>query len=119
MPHCIIEVTENLLQDIDKNKLMKEVAQSIFSLGCFSADDIKVRLYPVEYSFLGLKEQEHSYVTAEIQVIDNKTKEQLNTLADKVQDVLLNYLNEPIAKTSITTQVSFLNKAYYKRFKNF
>ena len=119
MPHCIIEVTENLLQDIDKNKLMKEVAQSLFSTGCFNADDIKVRLYPVKHSFLGIKEQDHSYATADIQVMDNKTKVQLEELTDKVQNVLLNYFNKSIGKISITTQISFLKKDYYKRFKNF
>ncbi len=118
MPHCIIEVTENLIPTLDKNKLMKDIALSVFSLGIFSEDDIKVRLYPIKYSFLGIKEQEHSYVTANIQVTDNKTDEQLDDLVAEIQDVLKSHFKTTIGKTSITSQVSFLNKKYYKRFKN-
>lgn len=118
MPHCIIEATENILIDINVKLLMKNVSNAIFSLGCFSADDIKVRLYPVKYSFLGIKEQDHSYVTAEIQILDNKSDDQLDELSVKVQKVLSDHFNSTSAKISITTQISFLN-SFYKRFKNF
>jgi hypothetical protein len=32
----------------------------------FNPDDIKVRIYEIDNSFMGIKEQEHSYVTAEL-----------------------------------------------------
>ena len=118
MPHCIIESTENLIKSINKKQLMNDLASAVFSLGCFSEDDIKVRLYPIKNSFLGIKEQVHSYVTADVQVMDNKSDEQLNELVTKVQDVLESHFKIEIGKTSITSQVSFLNKKYYKRFKN-
>ena len=118
MPHCIIEATKNILQVIDHSSLMKDVANAIFSLGCFSEDDIKIRLYPIEDSFLGIKKQDHSYITADIQVLDNKTDEQLDELVTKVQEVMEYHVKTTIGKTSITSKVSFLNKKYYKRFKN-
>ena len=118
MPHCIIEATENILIDINVKLLMKDVSKAIFSLGCFSADDIKVRLYPVKYSFLGIKEQDHSYVTAEVQIMDNKTDDQLDDLSDKIQKVLSDHFNSTSGKKSITIQINFINN-FYKRFKNF
>lgn len=118
MPHCIVEITENIFSEKDAKLLMKDIAGAIFSLACFNADDIKVRLYPVKYSFLGIEEQEHSYVTAEVFVMENKSESQLNELAENIQKVLLKRFNNTFGKTSITTQINFLNK-FYKRFKNF
>ena len=119
MPHCIIEITENLIPELNKNKLMKDVANAIFLLDCFKGDDIKVRIYPIQYSFLGIEEQEHSYATANIQIMENKTDDQLHEITNKVQNVLLKHIESSIGKTSITTQVSFLKQDYYKRYKNF
>jgi 5-carboxymethyl-2-hydroxymuconate isomerase len=119
MPHCIVEITENLMPDIQPKVLMKDLAKAVFALGCFNEDDIKLRLYPVSQSFLGINDQEHAYVTAEVKVMDNKTEEQLDELASNVQNVLVKAFPKTIGKTSITTQVSFLDQRIYKRFKNF
>ena len=118
MPHCIIEITENLLSEVDTDKLINNASNAIHSLNCFNADDIKVRIIPVKYSFLGIKKQVHAFAAAEIMIFDNKSQEQLNELSDKVQKVLTDNIHFQKGKLSLTTRISYLNE-YYKRYKNF
>ena len=116
MPHCVIEITEKIIQKLDTSSLMKDSAQAIYSLNCFQANDIKVRLIPIEYSFMGIEEEDHAFVAAEIFIFDNKTKEQVNLLSDTLQAVLEKHCKSFHPKLSITTRISFLNE-HYKRFK--
>ncbi len=96
--------------------LMRDAAKAIHTLGCFNADDIKVRIRPVEFSFLGIHEQPHSFVAAEIQVMNNKSPEQLEQLIESVHQVLLNHFQETIGASSLTTKISFLEPALYRRW---
>ncbi len=115
MPHCKIEITKNLIGDIDFNSLMKDVSNGLNDSKLFNSDDIKVRVYPIEHSFLGISEQDHSYVTAELMILNRRTEEINNMLLDSVQSVLLKYFNKPKYKTSITSRLTLLEPKYYKR----
>jgi 5-carboxymethyl-2-hydroxymuconate isomerase len=118
MPHCKIEISKNIFKEIHLNIIMQDASKAIYSLNCFNADDIKVRIMPVEFSYMGLTDQEHAFVAAEIMIFPNKTAEQLNTLSQNVQSVLEKHFQNSHHKLNITTRISYLNKSY-KRFKNF
>lgn len=118
MPHCIIEISKNIIHLIELKSLMKDTANAVFSLNCFNADDIKVRIIQIENSFMGIEEQDHAFSAAEIFIFDNKTAEQLHAISERVQSVMEEHLKNKHRKMSITTRISFLNK-YYKKFKNF
>lgn len=116
MPHCIIEMTANLIPLNDCGQLMRAAAEAIHRLGCFSANDIKIRIRPVEYSYLGIVDQNHSYAAADVQVLNNKTAEQLRQLADSVQQTLMNHIRRPSGLCSLTTKITLLDADYYCRW---
>lgn len=47
MPHCIIEYSKGLSNDIDINQFMKILNEIIFSSDLFDKDSIKIRSYRV------------------------------------------------------------------------
>lgn len=115
MPHCKIEITQNLVGDVNFNSLMKDISNGLYNSNLFKSDDIKVRVYIIEHSFMGIEEQDHSYVTAELMILNRRTEEINNDLLDLVQNVLLKYFDKPKYKTSITSRLSLLDPKYYKR----
>ncbi len=96
--------------------LMRDTATAIDQLGCFKADDIKIRIRPVEYSFMGIHEQPHSYVATDVQVMNNKTPEQLEQLIESVHQTIQSHFTTTIGSCSITTKISFLEPALYRRW---
>lgn len=53
MPHFVIDCSQNILQQITADELMKVVYETADSTGLFAPNDIKVRLRPFEYYKLG------------------------------------------------------------------
>ena len=119
MPHCIIEVTKNLTKRVNYNMLMNSVANAINTDELFNGDDIKVRIYEIEHSYMGTVDQEFSYVATEIALVDNKTEEQLSNIVNEVQNVLNNFFRKKIGKNSITTRVSFINPKFFGKDVNY
>lgn len=115
MPHCIIEITGNLIPHTDCNKLMCDTANAIFSLGCFSENDIKIRIRPVSHSYMGIRDQAHAYVATDVQVMNNKTPEQLEQLIGSVHSAVQSHFANITGLFSITTKISFLETALYRR----
>ena len=119
MPHCVLEITENIFESSRIETIMKECANALNDVGCFKEDDIKIRARSLEYAFLGVQEQEHSYVAAEVSCIDNKTEEQLKSISDNVMAVLQKNFAQLIGKASITVKVSPANPDTYGKWQNF
>ena len=119
MPHCIIEITKNILPYCDFEKIMKDVSIALNNIGCFETDDIKIRIRPIEISYMGIEIQEHSYVATDIQLLNNKTENQLNYINDSVHNAILSNFEKLIGKSSITTKITLLNVNLYKRTVNY
>ena len=119
MPHCIIEITENLSSGTNLNELMQDVAIAINANNLFIDDDIKVRIYEIKHSFMGTNIQDHSYVTAELILLNNKTDHHFSNILKSVQDVLMKYFKSSVSKNSITSRITFIDPKYYQRYTNY
>ena len=115
MPHCIIEVTKGLLNNISPQDLMEEVSKALNTDKIFVSNDIKLRVREIEHSFMGEVRQTHSYVSAEIMILDNKTDQQKERLLDKVQNVLVEFFQNRTDKQSITCRLTLMQPEYYRR----
>ena len=116
MPHIKLEITENLFQPDHVPDLMLACALALDKVGLFSSDDIKVRCYCVEHSSLGTAGHEHSYVAAEVQVLDNKSAEQLNQIMQNVQAALRSHFTATVGAFSITSRLTLMAPEYYQRW---
>jgi 5-carboxymethyl-2-hydroxymuconate isomerase len=119
MPHCIIEITKGVLTNIDLTQFMIEISQAINTDRIFESDDIKTRVYKIDDSLMGEIKQDHSFVTTEIILLDNKTEIQKQRILDGVQEVLISYFGNIASKFSITSRLTLVNPDYYKKQVNY
>ncbi len=64
---------------------------------------------------MGIEDQQHSYITAELMILNKRSEEINEILLDSVQNVLLKYVYKSNCKTSITSRLTLLDPKYYKR----
>lgn len=83
------------------------------------SNDIKTRIYIIDNSLMGEIEQYHSYVSAEIVLLDNKTEKQNQNILNAVQNVLISYFKESDGKLSVTSRLTHVNSNFYKRYVNY
>lgn len=119
MPDCIIEITKNLVNNISYTRLMKDVAKAINLESIFDVDDIKVRIYEIDSSFMGIIEQDHSCVSAELVFINNKTENQYSLILEFVQKILVKYFSNKSCKSSITSRITLIDPRFYQRTMNY
>ena len=118
MPHIKLEITENLFKPARIPDLMQSCAVALERVGCFRSDDIKTRCFRVDHSSLGTAGKEHSYVAAEVQVLDNKSAEQLNQIMSNVQEALRSHFTATVGVFSITSRLTLMTPEYYQRWSS-
>lgn len=119
MPHCIIEVTNNLLPSIDPQKLMDDVAAALNRTGFFKADEIKVLIRQIDFFRIGFDNRENSYVSADVQTLSDKDENQLSVITASVHETIVSFFGDTLEKKSITTRVTLLDPNLYKRTVNY
>jgi 5-carboxymethyl-2-hydroxymuconate isomerase len=119
MPHCVIEVTNNLIPSIDPQKIMDDVVAALDKTGFFRADDIKVRIRPIEFFRMGFDNRENSYVAADVQLLNDKDDSQLSVITSLVHDAILPHFSGTVGKSSITTRVTLMDPNLYKQTVNY
>ena len=119
MPHCILEITKDLVGKTDTSQLMIEVSKAINTDRIFEGDDIKIRIYEINESLMGLSIQDPSYIAAEVIILDNKTEIQKQNILNAVQSVLISNFEEPDNKFSITSRLSLVYPGNYRRHVNY
>ena len=119
MPHCVIEVTSNLLPKIDPDRLMDDVVAALDRTGFFKADDIKVRIRPIEFFRMGFDNSENSYVAADVQLLNDKDEAQLAAVTSAVHEAILSHFSGTVGKNSITTRITLMDPGLYKQTVNY
>ena len=119
MPHCVIEVTSNLLPKINPEKLMDDVVAALDRTGFFKADDIKVRIRPIEFFRMGFDNSENSYVAADVQLLNDKDEAQLAAVTSAVHEAILSHFSGAVGKNSITTRITLMDPGLYKQAVNY
>jgi len=115
MPHCVIEISRGMMNELDLDALMQSCAVALHDVGCFEANDIKVRVREIAHSFIGIESQFHSMMAAEVQVLDNKTPEQLKQISQNLQKALETAAPQLPGLQSITTRITLMNPDWYSK----
>ena len=111
MPHCIIEYSKGLSNDIDINQFMKILNDIIFSSNLFDKDSIKIRSMEYENYFLQIKYQHFMHIS--LRILDGRTNKQKEDLAQKIQTGLSNEISE--LDISFTIEVCDIDRRSYQK----
>lgn len=117
MPHCIFEYSANIADVPNWPQIILKVHDKLISTGLFVAEDIKSRVLRHESFVIGNGEQNQSFITLTIQILDGRSDEMKCELARMASEILIGAFPKSLAgqKCSITVQISEIHRASYQR----
>ncbi len=120
MPHCILDVSDNLLDSPDWQDLLGAIHRTLVGTELFSETDIKSRVIRHDTFRVADGAPDRAFVTLEVQVLEGRPDE----VKARISDVLLPVLTGAFPrsatgmKLNITVQVSELHRLSYRRHQS-
>jgi 5-carboxymethyl-2-hydroxymuconate isomerase len=117
VPHCIFEYSANIADEPDWPQILKQVHQGLISTGQFVAGDIKSRVIRHDDYRIGNGEDNQSFVTVNLQILDGRSDEIKREISRMALEILVAAFPKSLAeqKCSITVQISEIHRASYQR----
>lgn len=82
MPHFIIECSDNIIQESDNKRIMREIFNTAYSTGIFAREDIKVRVK--SYQDYLLDEGKNDFIHVFGNIMEGRNDEQKMNLSKKI-----------------------------------
>jgi 5-carboxymethyl-2-hydroxymuconate isomerase len=117
MPHCILEASDNLLDQPDWTGLLRRINGTLAATGLFQAADIKSRFVSHGIFAIGEGAPGQAFVTLNVQILSSRD----DAVKAQLSEALLPILAEAIPRTfaqmkcSLTVQISELHRPSYRR----
>jgi 5-carboxymethyl-2-hydroxymuconate isomerase len=117
MPHCILEASDNLLDQPDWTGLLQRINGTLMATGLFKAADIKSRFVRHETFAIGDGAQDQAFVTLNVQILGGRTDEVKVQLSEALLPVLTAAFPRTFAQMtcSLTVQVTDIHRPSYRR----
>jgi 5-carboxymethyl-2-hydroxymuconate isomerase len=117
MPHCILEASDNLLDQPDWTGLLREINGTLVATGLFTAADIKSRLLRHEVFAIGDGAPDQAFVTLNVQILGGRADEVKAQLSEALLPLLTAAFPLTFAKMtcSLTVQITDIHRASYRR----
>jgi 5-carboxymethyl-2-hydroxymuconate isomerase len=110
MPHCIIEYSQNLAQEISPEDWLEAVFDACVESKLFDIRDIKVRAAPFKYFVSG--GDEDAFVHVDVKILSGRTSEQKDQLADLVIAKLTSFGSELV---SYSVDIIDMERQHYRK----
>ncbi|MBX7221715.1 MAG: 5-carboxymethyl-2-hydroxymuconate Delta-isomerase [Blastocatellia bacterium] len=119
MPHCILEYTDNVLDQPNWRELLLEIHEALVASGLFQRADIKSRVVCHSLYVIGDGDPKRAFVTLNLQILSGRTDEQKTSLSQACLTILQRTFPKTLhqGKCSFTVQVSELHRASYQRIR--
>ncbi len=120
MPHCILETSDNLLDQPDGRGLLGEINRTLVATGLFAEADIKSRLLRHDCHFVADGAPDRAFVTLDVQLLAGRTDEVKAQLSEALLQVLMSAFPRSLAgmKCNLTVQISELHRPSYRRYQS-
>jgi 5-carboxymethyl-2-hydroxymuconate isomerase len=117
MPHCILEASDNLLDQPDWPALLRTINGTLAATGLFKAADIKSRLVRHGVFAIGDGAPDQAFATLTVQILDGRPDEVKAMLTEVLLPLLAAALPRTLAgmRCSLTVQITDIHRASYRR----
>ncbi len=117
MPHCILEASDNLLDQPDWSALLRAVNGRLVATGLFTEADIKSRVIQHSAFLIGDGAPDQAFVTLNLQILDGRSDEVKAQLSEALLPLLLAAFPNTMAgmRCSLTVQVTDIHRPSYRR----
>lgn len=111
MPHCIIEYSKPIEQEVDVNKLIASVHQGAINSELFEEENIKTRAISYDYYQTGSEKKPFIHVTCKI--LSGRSEYDRAMLSDLVLSELKQF---PLSPISLTVDIVDIQHATYAKY---
>lgn len=120
MPHCILEVSDNLLDSPDWQDLLGAIHRTLVGTEFFSEADIKSRVIRHGTFRVADGAPDRAFVTLEVQILEGRPDEVKAQISEALLSVLTGAFPRSAIgmKLNITVQVSDLHRLSYRRYQS-
>jgi len=120
MPHCILEASDNLLDQPDWRGLLGEINRTLVATGHFAEADIKSRLLRHDCFVVADGAPDRSFVTLNVQVLAGRPDEVKAQISEALLEVLKSAFPRSLTqmKCNLTVQISDLHRPSYRRHQS-
>ena len=117
MPHCILEASDNLLDEPQWEALLREINQTLIATGLFAEADIKSRLIRHDCFAVADGSPDRAFVTLNVQILSGRTDEVKAQLSEALLPVLARAFPRTSAgmRCSLTVQITDIHRPSYRR----
>ncbi len=121
MPHCILEASDNLLDQPDWTALLREINGTLVATGLFKAQDIKSRFLSQGTFVIGDGAPDQAFVTLDVQILGGREDDVKARLSEALLAVLGRSFPRTFAQMtcSLTVQITDIHRASYRRQINY
>lgn len=110
MPHCILEYSQNLEQEVPPVDILEAVKEACITANIFTPEDIKLRSFPYK-SFMTCG-QEDAFVHVMIRLLSGRTLEEKKNLSQLVLDALTKF---PLKNVSFSVEICDMDRDIYAK----
>ncbi|MBJ7551348.1 5-carboxymethyl-2-hydroxymuconate Delta-isomerase [Marinomonas ostreistagni] len=111
MPHCIIEYSQNLEQEVPPLDWMESVQQACIESQLFLPADIKLRAFACKHFITGGVQD--AFVHVSVRMLSGRTKQQKSELSQSVLDALSRF---SVKQVSLSVEIIEMdNDSYLKK----
>lgn len=120
MPHCILEASDNLLEEPDWSGLLAEIHRTLVATGLFAEADIKSRVIRHGIFRVADGAPDRAFVTLDVQVMEGRSDEVKAALGDALLPVLVRAFPRSAEgmRLNLTVQISDLHRPSYRRHQS-
>ncbi|HEY3270566.1 MAG TPA: 5-carboxymethyl-2-hydroxymuconate Delta-isomerase [Geothrix sp.] len=117
MPHCILETSDNLLDQPDWTGLLREIHGTLVATGLFKEADLKSRVIRHATFLVADGAPDRAFVTLDVQLLAGRTDDVKAQLSEVLMAVLARAFPRSAEgmRLNLTVQISDLHRASYRR----
>lgn len=121
MPHCILEISDNIVETINKKELLSQINNCLAETGLFNINDIKSRFIVHSDYVIGDGDEKRAFVTLNVAILSGRSAETKSMISNKCLDLLKRSFTESLKKLkfSLTVQFTEMDKESYAKEKSY
>ncbi len=121
MPHCVLETSDNILENISKKELLLQINNCLAETGLFNINDIKSRYVVHRDYVIGDADKNRAFVALNVAILSGRSKETKIMISNKCLDLLKSRFKESLKrlKLSLTVQITEMGKESYAKEKSY
>jgi 5-carboxymethyl-2-hydroxymuconate isomerase len=118
MPHCILEYTDNILDNIDNQTILKEIHETLAVTGLFNIDHIKSRALIHKQFYIGDGGNNTGFAALSLAIFNGRDSNTRKMLSERCLEVLKPHFVKSLSglKFDITVQITEINRESYTKY---